>query len=1341
MSDLAAIVATREFDLRGTHLVAASAGTGKTYSIESLYLRMILQGLMVQQVLVVTFTEAATKELRERLRSVLREAVRRLENPAEGRPSDRIGRLLGLLPDDPQRRAEIRTALRLALLDFDLAAIHTIHGFCLRTLSRFAFETGQSFETTPVTCSTEEVDRLCEDWWRRNLYTATREHAVLVNRSKLALPALKLLARRLVAKPDAVPSPEPISPGDLPARLRDTILPLVVSGATMPEASPPEELQEEGQRVWVAILDDIARARDAAGREAWEEAGSALCHAAGFQWESQPWNLPFDGEAIREVCDAFAKAVKGRSAFSLADGRLVCKGLDLTEPDTALRRALEPLREGIHRIGDLRRFPHKGRNPPHNAYKALAMLETYVHGGATDAKAVVDAIRVVVKSPPGNIPGMQSVTLASVAPAWADVAAALFQSLPGLLTGAALQVRRLHEEARGARDTLSFDDYLINLRAALAGEEGSALRAALRGEYKSALIDEFQDTDPVQYGIFNAIFPSDSDTPCFLVGDPKQAIYRFRNGDIETYLEATRKITDERRRHELRRNYRSEAPMVQAVNELFRDRPASDAAPARRTFLLDEMAYDGLLEANGKPEEESLTVDGACDGRPLKLWHFDGDGSAVRLPGLATSRARTIWRHTANEIRRLLDDATTLIGRRRVRPGDIAVLVMTHGEAAAIEEALAARRIPVVRQGVQPVFRTAEAREFQIVLSAMVDPQDLRRVRAALSTHLLGIPDVDLLAMLAGTARQLPAGWSSIVAPSLSAAGEDEACGLEHWVAFFDALRKAWEDKGLAVSFNDLARRSGLRARLGGLPRGERILTNILHLVEVTHRAEREERLSPGGTLAWLKRLLASVDDRPSEEYELRLETDDDAVTVMTVFKSKGLQFPVVFVPTLWRRNANGRLRGGIREYHDEQGALIVETDERNGSDKAVAEQLREDIRLAYVALTRAVHRTVLVWGGFKAKPGQHALAWLLGEEVRAADLRERFGEASTVEVVERGWDEVAVAPPDASLSGSGCTEPGTLRLPAAPCVEKSYGHASFSSLAPHAADSHGLEADRDEVSATRKPEEELPGAPAPIFAFPAGAKTGTCWHAIFEELPFDAEEPLIRSTATQHLNDFGLMQKIPLRESDRRLEATVTMVSKVLRMPLPPLVDGEDGFPLSAIPTIDRRNEWEFSFRAPPRLANEPRRTSAIAALLRSAWSGNADRAAFLERLRTWDRAIPGGYLTGFVDLLFRRKGRYYILDWKSNRRGGRECDFEAPGLREEMAQHAYFLQYLFYAAAVHQYLRSAVPGYDYARHFGGVYYVFLRGVEGRTSRGVYADRPPKSLVEGLSSILGDFT
>ncbi|MGI5870157.1 MAG: UvrD-helicase domain-containing protein [Kiritimatiellia bacterium] len=1100
-----------DFELAGMHLVAASAGTGKTYSIQTLYLRLVLvEGLTVQQILVVTFTKAATKELKERLQKVLREALdyqkgveeakekeeekeERQEKQEKKKPEERIVRMAELAAAKGIDSKQAISRLTLALLDFDLAAIYTIHGFCKRMLGRFAFETGQPFDVEPTEASDAEIVERCQDWWRTNIVAAGETEV------DFSLDELVKLTKRLVSKPDAV-----------------------------------------------------------------------------------------------------------------------------NNDDTALTQA------------------------------AGAVARDYRAGRATSR-------------------------------------------------------------------TVTFDDYLLNLRQALRDDgDAGPLHAALREEFHAALIDEFQDTDPVQWGIFSNLFGSRKEVPCFLVGDPKQAIYRFRNGDIETYVRATQGIPEDAR-HELDTNYRSEARLIAAVNQIFMDRPRGNT---NQTFGHSAIPYQTPLKAKGKEPAESLTVGGAIDERPFKIWLAPFLASRAGIPGSKSDTAHETYRIVAAGIADLLADEAVRIAGELVRPGQIAVLVHQHYEADMIQGELRALGVPSIRQGTGNVWKTDEANELWMFLKTVIDPQDTGSLRGFLITPWIGLSPDDIMALNAGEPVSFPGAGGAALA-------------LEDWVARFETWRETWRRRGFPAMFAQATATLGLRARLVALPDGLRRLANIAHLVELVQCEIVQGRKSPEVTLGWIQDQLA--DSESGGANELRMESDDDAVRIMTVFASKGLQFPVVFAPTLYMLSPKSKRKAFFYEYHDaETGALRITTKKDTGQGAEEKEVDDEHVRHIYVALTRAVHRTVV----FTIPPervgrGGQSLIRLIGDATTAPGKAEDFfgsvthepAAVTVVDYTETGPDgkpyqlpEVAVAAP-----------------PQMPTIDVSRGHGSFSSLAPRgeAGDASPAAAATEDSAKNRDGETCEEGAvtvvsddapPVGIFAFPAGARTGTCWHEIFEDVPFGiADEPL-REVVADKLAAYGFLAKA--EEAEGRLAATFGMVRRVLDCTLPSENDARGGFALKTIGDADRIAEWEFHFPTP-----RDRRTSAI----KSAVARHERYRAFTDALGNWDRAIPGGYLTGFLDLLFRHDGRYYIIDWKSNRRGGRQSDFDADGVREEMSAHGYWLQFLIYTVAVHQHLKATLPGYDYDRHFGGVYYLFLRGIDG-SGDGIYADRPPLALVEELSRILGEF-
>jgi len=1090
IKNLAEHLLTNEFNMHGMNLVAASAGTGKTFSIQTLYLRLVLlEKLSVRQILVVTFTKAATKELRERLQHILRATLDALDGKSIA-PEERIVTLLALVED----REQARSIIQQALLDFDLAAIFTIHGFCQRMLARFAFETGQYFNAETTEDARAEIQRACHDWWRKNIYPldATRAEKILLAPG-VTLGTLIDLTTKRIQKSDAHWVPTPIRFADI-------------------------------------------------------------------DWSA-----------------------------------------DLTDPSYALQ----------------------------------------------------------------------------------------------IVNGMAEEIADTYRQQRPHGLTSSFDDFLLNLRDALRDKErGPQLCATLRHEFRAAMIDEFQDTDPIQWGIFETLF-ADQTIPCFLVGDPKQAIYRFRNGDIQTYLAATQTITAT---YALLRNYRSESRIIDAVNQLFIDRQTA-------TFQHERITYDTPLEAAGKPREKALLVNNEIDHRPFKIWTIPHRGTQWRLPGAESETMQFAYALCARGIANLLTDPTTTIAGAPVRPGDIAVLVMTHDEANAIAAQLKALRIPVVQQGTGNVWSTPEAQQLVLFLEAILNPQALSTVRRALLAPWIGLTEEHIDTLNSGQRCTVELG------------GIQRVWALQDWVVFFEEQLTLWRTHGFPALFQSLLHAFSLPARFAATVDGLRSHTNLTQCGELLHQAILAESRAPEVALQWVKE---QIDDPAnSDDAKLRQDSDDDAVKVMTVYTSKGLEFPIVFAPTLLRMAAASQNRIYFEYHADHQ--LMLSTDAKDKQAETL-EVNQEALRKIYVALTRAVHRTVLF--ALELRPGKeplNPLGELLGNLADPAAFAERFGADPALAVT--AFSELPEPLPYTPVSAPQLQPP-----PRVPIIDRSQGHSSFSALSPKQSETLGESSSVDHDEGAHVQNVPPLFEPDSIFAFPAGAATGTCWHAIFETLDFDASLEVLRKHVEQHLDTFGFLTNPA--ERDARLAVTQRMVQRVLTTPLDNFV-GTETHCLTEIPACDKLVEWEFNFSAP----HTQRTTQAIRALLLN----EPAYRPFVDALDAWNLPLPSGYLTGFIDLLYRHKGRYYIIDWKSNWLKGSLERFSHEGLREEMTLHGYWLQYLIYTVAVHHYLRSRIPEYDYDTHFGGVHYLFLRGFDHAT-HGLFSDRPPKALIEALSPLLGAF-
>jgi exodeoxyribonuclease V beta subunit len=1321
------------------HLMEAHAGTGKTYSIQTIYLRLVLiEGLSVQQILTVTFTKDATKELRDRLQHVLRSALDYLENPETlTDPRDRT-RVIVDLATDHAGAATARQRLRMALLDFDMAAIYTIHGFCQRVLQRFAFETRQGFDVEPASSTDEEIDLICKDWWRTNTYSMDNGNAAILAESGVfSLASISRLAHKLIAKPDAILDGASTRHDALPSWFGSKLVDFIHNHPPAPaETSDYPAAPEDLKEAVIALQAYLRAGRSHAAAGQLDLSLEAILKAIRFT-RTVTVSGRSEAATLKHACERFMEHIpKGTQTRTFSLDGDNCLRNDrcptLTQDHTrAIQQAAAAF--DLHAVAAQYQPLSIRKNAAFDHYSIV--INHFRATATATASDLVKAIKGIAESGCGIVEKV-TCTVDAINPEIKRLHNGLLADCQLAVYQAATEIKADYQGRRASARAASFNDYLINLRAAL--QHGEALQKVLRNEFQAALIDEFQDTDPIQWGIFEKLFRN-AGIPCFLVGDPKQAIYRFRNGDVETYLQATEYV-DNAARYPLEKNYRSEKRLIDAINQVFMD------TADQQTFG-EGISYNRPLDAAGKKLADSLLVNGQPDTRPCKLLLMENKSPTGRLPGRHSPTARQAYKLTAQEIARLLRNQDLSRDGKPLEAGDIAVLVNRHQESEYIAEELRRLNIPAVRQGTGDVWKTDEARNLWAMFEAVLDARNPYLVRNALITAWGGVSIDQLQALNDGM---------QVVPPYAQDA--DTPYGMEHFVELFDDLHAIWQKRGYPSMFRKLTSVFALKQRLlaNADNQGQRRLTNIAQLSEIIEREIIKDRKTPEGILAWIRRQCGSETPEGGEENNLRLETDDDAVRIMTIFTSKGLQFPIVFAPTLFMMEV--QQKGGTYEYHDAQGKLHIATRadsptmESTPKEREKEEMGREHVRQIYVALTRAIHRTVVIALNDGKQSG--SLGRLLqlplvpmaeaGDSTTAAiaALQQRFenipGVACAVEASLVGEPD-DIPPFDARVKVPIMEAP-----PQRPAVEISRNHGSFSSLTPHEDRDTSPQAvlataddPRNRDGETLQTGETAPTIPPQgIFAFPSGAKTGICWHAIFEDVDFKADENGIRDVVEEKLGIHGFLKRDTLREE--RIRVTVDMVRHVLqtRLPQPPHDATKTPFAFSDIARRDRKTEWEFSFAALP-----GKRTQALQETI----ARHAPYKQFTDALGIWDKQIPGGYLTGFVDLLFRQDDRYYIADWKSNRRNGQPADFCPVGLIDEMSRHRYWLQYLIYTVAVHQYLATAMPGYNYTDHFGGVYYIFLRGVDGQMlngqPNGIYHDRPPLQLIEELSSILGDFT
>jgi exodeoxyribonuclease V beta subunit len=859
----------------------------------------------------------------------------------------------------------------------------------------------------------------------------------------------------------------------------------------------------------------------------------------------------------------------------------------------------------------------------------------------------------------------------------------------------------------GVRD---FDDLLVLLRDVLADPaRGEAACRRLRSRYKVVLVDEFQDTDPVQWEILRRAFHGS--VALVLIGDPKQAIYAFRGAEVLSYLDAVQ----EAERHEtLGTNWRSDEGLLRALDHLY-----GGAALGHKQILVRHVdAHHQTSRLPGRPPLRLRLLDSA-DAGPL------GRTGYPSMAGLREKVARDV---AADVVRLLSCDAQLCVDGepREVRPGDIAVLVRKHVHAPYVQAALEQAGVPCVVSTSTSVFATQSARDWLWLLQALEQPHRAGRVRLAALTPLLGWTAAELDAE--------PDGALDVVGAQVR-----------------EAARR-FEEAGLAAVFERLAAQTRLESRLLSHEAGERRLTDLRHVAQVLNRAAVEGSLGLSALVTWLGERVEDPNSGSQAERSRRLETDAAAVQIVTVHASKGLEFPIVYVPYGWDGAKNPQQSTLL--LHDPDGSRVLDVGGPDGpgyearKEVAEAEDAGEELRLLYVALTRAMCQVVLWWAPSGQAAGAPLHRLLLGrtdgDAEPAARVKVPDDDAVLPRLVAWGWpDEIAIEPVSAVTPlrwGPAVEEPPALAAAEfRRTLDTAWRRTSYTGLTAAVHDAPRVTSEPEQPERTDEPTEPPPvdaaleGPPSPMNGLPAGAAFGTLVHEVLE----------VVDTAAADLDAELLLRS---REAVARRMAPVDPVAlaaslgPVLRTPLP------TGVTLAEIAPADRLAEMDFELplSGGDDVTAQQAQLRDVAALLRSTLAPDDVLAPYADLLETVEAPPLRGYLSGSIDAVLRLPGpSYVVVDYKTNRlaRGYLTAlHFTRDAMAAEMLRAHYPLQALLYSVAVHRFLRGRQPGYDPATHLGGVQYLFVRGMVGPATPpgcGVFDWRPPVDLVTGLSDLL----
>ncbi|WP_290886927.1 UvrD-helicase domain-containing protein [Arenimonas sp.] len=1153
-------------DAPGRSLVEASAGTGKTWTIAVLYLRLLLepaQPFKVEQLVVTTFTDAAAQELRERLRHALRDALA-LAGTAGAQPQEPempgenetwlLARWV-----DPATRVEDRRRLRLALADFDRAPVGTLHGLCQRILVEHPFESGSRFEVGEPTSGQALSEELARDAWRV-LHQGGGEVPAGFDLEALTLSTFGKQLRQLMA-PGVQLDPEG---QDLPAVLADL----------------PEDL--------------ASGLRDVAARGEWFARSNA---------------------ALRTALTGLAALFAGEGSWPKDDH------LDLVRERT-IEKQIRP--------------EHQEAFLSHPAVIAL-----FRH--------------------------------------WPRIESTRFEPVNRFWRQQLEQARRWRDERLAARGQVTFDEMIRRAHAAILANP--ALADTLFAAWPVALVDEFQDTDAQQYGILDRLYRDAEGRQrgrLVMIGDPKQAIYGFRGGDIHAYRRAR---GDAQHLLELGTNHRSSRAYVQAVNQWY---AAGGEALGRSGS--DDVRYRAV-DASDRRDDTPYTIAGVPLARPLQL-HYRGSA-----PDGQPRRRREALAACANQIAAMLASGEHRIGDAPLQPGDLAVLLPTNRDIASLRAQLQLRGVPCVGGARDSVFAGDMAFELHILLAAVLNTDDEPALRAALLTRLWGAD----LAGLAGLDAHSPL-WPAITARRA-------------------ALRARWQREGVLGLTRQLAHEAA--PRLLAAPGGERELTDLRHLGELLQqRAERGG--GPRELLAWLGEQRRDEGDADSaDERQPRLESDARRVQLMTLHRSKGLEFNVVFLPLMWAQEGGTQHRpylvplpaGGRRAAFDPDARQVARWE---GQD--------ERFRTLYVALTRAIHachvyalvpeRSASNSPQPKADPDRAPLdamvARVMAEGSAASLPQVRWDDA--------GWPDEYVSLPPSPVATA---DRKALGEPPATALRQ---RLSFSTLVSghRAAATEEAPAD-DESLAAQAPEagasDEAPHPELLALASVRGAAFGNALHAAFEHRRQDQPLAAQASLLQRQLDEYGV------RPGDVPLDALVPVLAR--RMDGALAAELLPGLGLGQVPPARQRAEMAFHFPL----------DAARLSRLRAACAAHGDPGLVpplaAERLR--------GLMTGKIDLVFEHAGRFHVLDYKGNWLGERVADYTGSALRAAMDHSHYRLQALLYTLALHRLLRQRLADYAPSRHLGEYVYLFVRAAGLGPGAGVFAARFPDALVEAVDAVLAE--
>ena len=1215
--------------LNQVNLIEASAGTGKTYTIGSIYLRLLLQAgencfsrpLNVEEILVVTFTEMATEDLKRKIRERLTAAISVFSEYYETKDKaiftgehQFLAELLPYLKDIP-------TALRrlkLAEQNLDLASIYAIHGFCRRMLMQHAFNSGVHFNLKLLKDQSDLLKQFANEFWREHFYSQPFEIANFISKE--------------LGSPDDVLS---ILESDLSKDVSvatDNQQSLSLSIDEFLQKSVGERLKavEDLKAFWLKNVDEIYSIIMEEITKDYPEDQSKSLNRKIYQkgrlktWTKQinEWaNNPLDYEINKTLRDYFLQSS-------------IEQNYEKQTEELNNKKAAMPLYAPI-----------------------FAELEEYV--------------QILVKQ------HQSSDLLKKII---------LYHYRQGIQKKL-LEYKANHPEK-------SFDDLLRLLKEALHGEGGEQLAELIRFQYPFAMIDEFQDTDALQYQIFSKIYHNETasgNVGFMMIGDPKQAIYRFRGADIFTYLKAADEASE---RFNLGTNYRSSQPLVEGVNRLFDFKNAPFIYKNIKFLNVGAAKKNLVFQLNNQPEPA------------FRFYINDKDKSTQQDYAKACAISIQQWLKSAAENPVVFPNESNA-ENQTLRAENIAVLVRGYTEAELVKKELQALGIASVYLSDRGnVFESNTAKELVLILQACLSVTE-RPILNAIATALFGLNAAEI--------HQI----------------HHDEIQWQRWAEKFAEYQQIWHRQGVLPMLHHLLLAENITEKLLSRPDGERKLTDLLHLAEILQQAAALNE-SEAALLRWFEK---QIQDESRQEAQIRLESERQLVKIVTIYKSKGLEYDLVWLPFLGNEakdpTKSGKQKKLFNLYYDSDEEKTLWDMQDQHLDELTQEVFAEELRLLYVALTRAKYQMAFVLPkAFDKK--WNALLYVLtqGEIGRKLNLPNTWDTQPLLEKFKQFLpNDVAIELTDVLQA----SEPLTLNVSQENLsaeifqgeIEQDWRVTSFSGIEQ----THQRKAYLNEsavkkslifddakdydasISIENIPEnltELAHDNDEMVLDFPRGTQIGTLLHRYFEKVPF--------AQLAENENIEKLCQDLNLAEE--QFAAVQQWFEQILSTPILP----NDDLALAQINEKQCLKELAFYLNI----------------------TSHFDVAGFNRALATLHH-LPSeplqfddiqGMVRGTMDLVFSHQDKYYLLDYKSNFLGETLKDYDQTALKKAMLEHHYDWQYLLYVVALHRYLKTRLPHYDYNRDFGGVVYAFLRGMNGSPQSGIFFDKPDWQLIQQLEEL-----